>query len=116
MIIFLLLYRYECKIVQCIQTVDNVWVLKILTAAGVPWRISARFGATVEMQLRIRCIGSHTNQDVAPQSLQCSPMSCKEPLPGKEIMLQFFPKTMHCNYSFFKILTHSFIILNTFSF
>ena len=76
------LIRFECKIVQCIPIVDNAWAQKTLTVAGVPWRTSARFGVTVEMQHRIPCIGSHTNQDDAPQSLQCSPMNCREPLPG----------------------------------
>ena len=77
-----LFYRFECKIVQCIPIVDNAWAQKTLIVAGVPWRTSARFGVTVEMQHRIPCIGSHTNQDAAPQSLQCSPMNCSEPLPG----------------------------------
>ena len=79
---FFLLYRFECRIVQCIPIVDNAWAQKTLTVAGAPWRTSARFGVTVEMQHRIPCIGSHTNQDDAPQSLQCSPMNCSEPLPG----------------------------------
>ena len=79
---FFLLNRFECKIVQCILIVDSAWAQKTLIVAGVPWRTSARFGVTVEMQHRIPCIGSHTNQDAAPQSLQCSPMNCSEPLPG----------------------------------
>ena len=79
---FFLLNRFECKIVQCIPIVDNAWAQKTLIVAGVPWRTSARFGVTVEMQHRIPCIGSHTNQDDAPQSLQCSPMNCSELLPG----------------------------------
>ena len=79
---FFLLYRFECKIVQYIPIVDNAWAQKTLIVAGVPWRTSARFGVTVEMQHRIPCIGSHTNQDDAPQSLQCSPMNCSELLPG----------------------------------
>ena len=79
---FFLLYRFECRIVQFIPIVDNAWAQKTLTVAGAPWRTSARFGVTVKLQHRIPCIGSRTNQDDAPQSLQCSPMNCSEPLPG----------------------------------
>ena len=91
----ILFCRFECKIAQSIPTVVNVSVRKTHTAVGAPLRISARFGATVEMRLKTRCIGSHTNQDDAPQSLLYNPMNCSEPLPGTCYTVFLYLRFMH---------------------